>query len=125
MDFFLSSDASICSTKAFPPLRNSDHVVVSVYIDFPSNSPRDAPFHLAYEHSCADWNDLHDHLRDVQVRIQVHRVGSVWIDVYISHLKYQVKPYPSPWFSAACAVAIVHRSHFYVCSNRINLLYLK
>ena len=46
-------------------------------------------------------------------------------DVYISHLKYQVKPYPSPWFSAACAVAIVHRSHFYVCSNRISLLYLK
>ena len=31
----LSSDASICSTMAFPPLGNSDHVVVSVSIDFP------------------------------------------------------------------------------------------
>ena len=30
LDFFLSSDASICSTMAFPPLGNSDHVVVSV-----------------------------------------------------------------------------------------------
>ena len=27
LDFFLSSDASICSTTAFPPLGNSDHVV--------------------------------------------------------------------------------------------------
>ena len=34
MDLFLSSDASICSTMAFPPLGSSDHVV-SVTIDFP------------------------------------------------------------------------------------------
>ena len=27
--------------------------------------------------------------------------------------KYQVKPHSSPWFSAACAAAIVHRNHFY------------
>ena len=36
LDLFISSDASICSAKAFPPLRNSDHAVVSVSIDFPS-----------------------------------------------------------------------------------------
>ena len=30
----LSSDASICSTMAFPPLENSDHIVISVSIDF-------------------------------------------------------------------------------------------
>ena len=35
LDSFLSSDASICSTVAFPLLGNSDHVVVSVSIDFP------------------------------------------------------------------------------------------
>ena len=28
LDLILSSDASICSTMAFPPLANSDHVVV-------------------------------------------------------------------------------------------------
>ena len=38
LDLFLSSDASICSTMAFPPLGNSDHVVVSVSIDFPITS---------------------------------------------------------------------------------------
>ena len=66
LDLFLSSDASICFAMAFPPLGNSDHVVVSVSIDFPSNSQWDAPFHhIAYEYFCADWDGLHDHLRDV------------------------------------------------------------
>ena len=46
----------------------------------------------------------------------------VGIDVYIPHRKYQVKPHSSPWFSAACAVAIVHRNHFFVCSKRKNLI---
>ena len=54
LDLFLSSDANICSTMAFPPLGNSD-VVVSVSTDFPSNSQLDAPFHrIAYNYSCAD-----------------------------------------------------------------------
>ena len=42
LDLFLSSDASICSTMAFPPLGNSGHVFLSVFIDFPSNLQRDA-----------------------------------------------------------------------------------
>ena len=51
---------------AFPPLGNSDHVVVSVSIDFPVNSKQDAPFHrVAYDYSRADLDGLHDHLRDV------------------------------------------------------------
>ena len=49
---------------AFPPLRNSD-VVVSVSIDFPSNSQQDALFHrIAYNYSHAEWDGLRDHLRD-------------------------------------------------------------
>ena len=43
---FLSSNACICSTIAFPPLGNSDHVVVSVSIDFIINSKQDALFLL-------------------------------------------------------------------------------
>ena len=46
LDLFISSGANICSTMAFPPLENSDHVAVSVSIDFLSNSKRDAPFHV-------------------------------------------------------------------------------
>ena len=37
----------------------------------------------------------------------------IGIDVYIPHRKYQVKTHSSPWFSAACAVAIVHKNHFF------------
>ena len=63
LDLFLSSDASICSAMAFSPLGNSAHVLVSVYIDVPSNSQRDAQFHcIAYDYSHADWDGLYDHL---------------------------------------------------------------
>ena len=42
-----------------PPLGNSDHVVVSVSIEFPSNSQWDTPFHrIGYNYSCADWEGL-------------------------------------------------------------------
>ena len=44
LDIFVSSNASICFTMAFPPLGNSDHTVVSVSIDFPSYSQQDACF---------------------------------------------------------------------------------
>ena len=66
LDLFLSSDASICSTIAFTQLANPDHVAVSVSIDFPSNSKRDVPFHcIAYDYSCAGWDGLCNHLRDI------------------------------------------------------------
>ena len=37
----------------------------------------------------------------------------IGIDVYIPHRKYQVKLHSSPWFSTACAAAIVHKNHFF------------
>ena len=56
----------------FPPLGNSDHVVVSISTDFLSNSTRDAPFHrIAYEYSRADWDGLHDHLGDISLTVSI------------------------------------------------------
>ena len=50
---------------AFFPLENSDHVVVSVSIDFLSYSQLEDQFHcIAYDYSCVDWNGLHDDFRD-------------------------------------------------------------
>ena len=50
----------------FPPLENSDYVVVSVTIDFPINSEWYALFHcIPYDYFSADWDGLGDHLRDV------------------------------------------------------------
>ena len=66
LDLFYFFDVIICSTMAFPPLGSSEHVVVSVSIDFPSNSQWNAPFNcIAYDYSCADWDGLYDHLRDI------------------------------------------------------------
>ena len=65
--YFFCSDASIFSTKTFPLLRNSNHVVVWVSINSPSNSKQDVLFHcIAFDYSHADWDALCDHLRDVQ-----------------------------------------------------------
>ena len=64
--FFLFSDPSICSAITFPPLGSSDYAVVSVSVDFPSDSKRGSPFHCTtcgYSH--ADWDGLRNHLRDV------------------------------------------------------------
>ena len=81
-DLFISSNASICSTMGFPPLRNSDHVVVSVSIVFLSNSKRDAPFHPIYfDYSCADWGGLHDHVRDVLLLLLVNFVSEFRLEL--------------------------------------------
>ena len=95
-DLFISSDVSICSTMAFLPLGNSDHVV-SVSIDFPINSKQDTLFHrVAYDYSCVDWDSFCDNLRDVPwediFKLSAHAAASefcewfqVGIDVYIPH----------------------------------------
>ena len=110
---------------AFPPLGISDHVVVSVSIDFAINSKQDTPFHrVAYDYSRAEWHGLRDHVRDVPwediFKLSAFTAASefcervqVGIAVYIPHRKCQVKPHSSPWFSAVCAAAIVHRNHFF------------
>ena len=97
LDLFISSDTSICSTIDLPPLVNSDPVVVSVSIDFPSYSQEDTLFHcIAYEYSRADWDGLCNHLRDVPLKdtfklsysaaaSQFYEWVQVGIDVYITH----------------------------------------
>ena len=107
----------------FPPLENSDPVVVSVFLDFPSNSQWDVSFHgMTYDYCHAIWDGLRDHLRDVPwediSELSASAATSefcewvqVGINVYIPHHKYQ--PPSSPWF-----IQIT----FFVCTNRINLL---
>ena len=82
-------------------------------------------FHqIHYDYSHADWEGLCDHLRDVPwediFRLCASAAASefcewfqVGVDVYIPHQRYLVKPHSFPWFSAACAAAIVHRNHFF------------
>ena len=110
----------------FPPLGNSDYVVVSVSIDFSSNSKLDTLFHCtANDYFCADMDNLSDHLRNLLwedlFKLSASAAASefcewiqVGVNVYIPHLKYQVKCHLSPWFSAACAAPIGHRNHFFL-----------
>ena len=100
LDLFISSDASICSTTAFPPLGNSDHVVASVSIDFPIKSKQDAPFHrLAYDYSRADWDGLRDHSRDVPwedifklLLLLVNFVSGFRLELMYIHLIVSIRP---------------------------------
>ena len=108
LDLILSSDASIYSTMASPPLGNSDHVVVSNSIDFSSNSQQIPLFHLiAYDYFRTDCDGLRDHLRNVPwediFKLSASAAASkfcewvqIGIDVYNPHRKYQVKPHSSP-----------------------------
>ena len=51
---------------AFPPLEISDHVIVSVFIDFSSNSKGNSlSYDMAFNYSHDDWDSLCNHLRSV------------------------------------------------------------
>ena len=120
LDLLLFSVASICSTITFPPLGNSDHVVISFH-----QIHNGILFHcIAYDYSRADCDHLCDHLRDIPWE-GIFKVGASaaasefceWVQVgngvYIPHRKYLATSYSSPWFSVTCAAAIVHRNHFF------------
>ena len=97
LDFFLSSDASICSTVAFLLLGNSYLVVISISFDFLSKSKWDTPFHnIAYDYShtldglCDHWRDvpLEDIFKLSTSAVAAHEFCEwvqVWIDLYIIH----------------------------------------
>ena len=108
MDLFLSSDASTCSTMAFSLLGNSDRIVVSVCIDFPLYSQQDAPFHrIAYDYSCADWDGLRDHFRNVLWE-DVFKLSAPAASKFCEWVQVRIDVYIPHQNSAACAAAIVH-----------------
>ena len=124
LDWFISSDASICSNMAFPKLGNSDHVLASFPLTFCQIHNGIPSFIIA------DWDSLHDHLTDVSWK-DISKLSAfagirefckwvqVGIDVYLSHHKYQINPGSSPWFSSAWTAAIVHRNHVF-CLHQQN-----
>ena len=118
------SDVSIRSTVGFPPFGNSHHVVLTVPIDFLSNSKQNSTFHhIAHDYCRADWDGLQDHLRDVPWEaILILRASAaasefcqsvqVGNNAYITNRKYQIIFYSFPWFPVAYTAGIVHRNHF-------------
>ena len=127
LDLFLSSDTSVCSTMAFPSLGNSDHVLVSVSIDFPTNSYKVGPFHrIPYDYSRADWDGLRDHFRDVlwKMLLLVSFVSGFRLELmYLSLIKIIRSSFIHlHGFRLLVLAAIVHRNH---CTEEKNLLILR
>ena len=120
-DLFLSCYASICSTVAFHPLRNSHHAVVY----FLSNSKGDTPFYCrTYDYSLADWavfvmiiwEMFHGRmsLNLVLLLMLLTFVSGSRLELKcISLTEYQVKPHSSSGFSVACVSALAHRIHIF------------
>ena len=113
------------------------HVLISVSIDFPSNSQRDAPFHrIAYDNSHADWDGLRDHLRDVPwediFKLDASAAASEfcqWVQVgmmYISHTEnIRSSLIHLHGFQLLALLRYFIEIIFFVCTKRMNLLILK
>ena len=141
LDLFLSSDASICSTMAFFPLRNSDDVV-SVSIESPSKFHWDSLFYrIAYDDPCADWDSLRDHLGDVPwedifklcasaAASEFYEWVQVGIDVYISLIKSirssltHLQGFQLLVLLVALLLKFIEIT-FFICTKRANLQILK
>ena len=120
---FLFSDASICSTRPFSFVGKLWSYSCLSFYWLSVKLKRDGPFYcIGYDYSCADWDGLRDHFRDVtwddSFQLSASTAASeFWewiqfgIDVYISHCKFQIKPPSSPLFLAAYAAAIAHINH--------------
>ena len=58
------------------------------------------------------WDDIFK-LSASAAASELYEWVQVGIDVHTPHRKYRVKSHSSPWFSAACATAIVHENLFF------------
>ena len=101
-----------------PPLGSSDHLVISIDIDFMVRSTNEHPYYCnVYSFNNAGWDGFRDY-RDVPwLDIFGHNVNqagkkiSDWIqigiDCFIPHRKYQMKPDSLPWFTPSAIAHIV------------------
>ena len=132
LDLFISSDPSIF-TSVFPSIGKFWNVV-SVSIDFPLNSKRCTSFdRTGFVDYLDDLDVLRDQLRDSLSKdifksgayvaaVEFFEFVQVRIHVQISDRIYQVKSHSSPWFSAAGAAPIAHRSHFFLLYQRLVMM---
>ena len=91
-----SSYASIWSIMAFSLLGISDHVAVSVSVNFLSSSKRDALFHhIVYDYSVADWEGLCDQLRDFPWQDVFNHSASVAASKFCEWMQFEIDVYLS------------------------------
>ena len=132
----VSSSASVSSTIVFPPLGNSNNVLVLGCNNFSSSLKGDVPFHYtAFDYSRADWDGPRDNLTDAYRRISLNFVLSRLLNfvswsrlelmniLFIPNIKSSLIYLHA--FSLVSPTAISQRNHLFVLSKKINLLNLK
>ena len=73
--FYFLTLLFVLSLPFLPSLRSLSYIVISVSLEFLSNSKGDAPFHsTVFDHSRTGWVGLNDHLRDVLWEITLNWV---------------------------------------------------
>ena len=78
--------------SGFPPFANSYHTVVSVSIDFLSNSKEDSPIYcIVFDYFCADWDGLWDYQKCFKGDI-FSLAAYEFCEYVILHHKYQKNP---------------------------------
>ena len=66
LDLFLCSNPDSCTVASHPPFGKSDHMVVSIDVQFVVKFTNEHPYHrIVYSYSKVDWDGSRDHLRDV------------------------------------------------------------
>ena len=114
LDLFLSADSRIFPTVAFPPFRNSDHVVVvPISIDFAWTQKKFGCFRsTAYNYSSVNWDVLRNYLINVS-----------WKDNFkIGTLAAAAKFCINPSLSKSLALSTFGRL-LIMFSTKANLLY--
>ena len=127
----LNLDATICSRKAFLPLRNSGHVVLSFSMDFLSNSKGDAFFIaqlvtilvLIETVFVIIWEIIYGRISSNLVLLLLllsfvseSRLVLMYMSLIVN-IRLSITHFHG--FSAACAAEIAHRSHIF-CLNKQN-----
>ena len=125
LDLFISSDAIVCSTMAFPPLASCEHVLVSVSIYFRSNSKWDTCFiaqlmtilMLTRMVFLIIWEMFHEKIssNSVVLVLLVNFVSGFRLELMYVSIILNIRSSLTHLhgFQLLCAASIVHRSHFF------------
>ena len=125
LDLFLCSNPDSCTVASHPLLGKSDHMVISVDVQFVFKSTNEHPYHrTVYSYRKADWDGFRGHLTGVSwldifkhdatyAAKEITEWVEIGIDCYIPHRKFQLKLHSSPWFTPSCAAVIAHRNHYF------------
>ena len=114
LDLFLTSCPNECKpSPPHPPFGTSDHIVLSVTVNFPPKQSTEVPFHRTVYIRSFLAVSRYFQLSASEATARISDWITAGIDIFVPHKKYQQKPHSQPWFTPGCAAAIAHRNHHF------------